>query len=91
MRARIEELVDAAFIAMPYGADEALRRAMIAAVEEALEMAAKICDDKYSFVLSKQTTGERNETERAVNQNLRLVSVLLPDCASAIRKLKEEL
>jgi hypothetical protein len=50
---------------------------------EAYERAAKLCDEMAARVLSKQD----GEPSHPVNVNLRMVALMLPDCADAIRAL----
>lgn len=51
------------------------------------ERAAGLIDAKCAFVLSKQLGGKNYEFTASVDQNLRMIAVLLPDLAAAIREV----
>ena len=73
-----EQLGDDLFVV---GADFA--RQLERELAEAYERAAKVCDEMAARVLSKQD----GEPSHPVNVNLRMVALMLPDCADAIRAL----
>jgi hypothetical protein len=52
-----------------------------------LEEAAKVCEAEYQRIMALQKPGAYGSTEEAVNTNLRMIAVMLPECASAIRAL----
>jgi hypothetical protein len=81
------ELAEKAGLAVGYQQHLATTSELQAFADLVLEEAAKVCEAKAADVLAKQTP-ERGETDVGVNQNLRLIAVLLPDCADAIRALK---
>lgn len=66
---------------------EVVALALDEAVRDTKERAAKLVDDKCAFILSRQLGGKDYKFEASVDQNLRMMAVLLPDLAAAIREV----
>ena len=90
---RIEELIDhiQRFFDEKFypGEAAAIRFALRQCARECYEEAAKVIEGKREFILAQQSLPPRTETHAAINQNLRMVAVMLPDLETSIRALKE--
>lgn len=66
--------------------DDAARAALSVAVAEIVEACANVADKECARILGKQTDS-KSDFQEAVNANLRMIAVMLPEVASSIRSL----